>query len=551
MAALFKGVTNFLETVDQKAGEIASRQQQDADHDDDDDEEELEFEEDEEHDGDEQAKPARSGNTERHVVSNTFPVAPAAAAGDKDSTPASSARSAPTSKMISQQAYDKAMGDRDARYLALQEDFDKLQAAKKSLERSLEDVQLRYDNEHQKLVSNTAALEALRRQDDDAQEDREKLREELSRLENELTITHQSADAARRSYLIEADGKKKLEGELHQSQSALAEYKAQTRLLLDNKEQQLQQALARAKQQEPDHREVGQQAEHIRLLERRIESLTASKAAADQLVEAQKVDLDKLINQKDAATSEAARQESELRELSEKLQTTTLELLSVRDLFNNERSAHATTRQFLQDLNEQQDSKTKQKSGQQEPSVTTTETGNNKALVEAQRRAAELAELLLEKQAGLEAKRSESDQWRTRYEVSQQRLREAEMVGSSIVGLAPTNSSGSTSARPSHRSGVSRSLFQMEEGAGGETDDLRRSRFFGSLSNRGPLGRKLTDVAERLDSVSLRTGGVLRRSSVLRVALIVYIAVLHLWVFVAVSVSSSLPDQAKPGSRLP
>lgn len=162
--------------------------------------------------------------------------------------------------------------------------------------------------------------------------------------------------------------------------------------------------------------------------------------------------------------------------------------------------------------------------------------------VDWERRSKELAELILEKQSALEAKRSECEQWKTRYEVSQQRLREVEMVSSSVQALQgiTARSGGGSSG------GMSSRAVDILSGDGDSRDDgdFNRSRFFGNLQRRGPWGEKVVSVARKLDTFSLRSGSYLRRSSVLRVAVLIYVVVLQLWVFFVVSISSNVPQSA-------
>ena len=136
---------------------------------------------------------------------------------------------------------------------------------------------------------------------------------------------------------------------------------------------------------------------------------------------------------------------------------------------------------------------------------------------EVERRCKELAEIVLEKQSALEAKRFEVDQWRTRYELAQQRAREAELLSSAL----PT--------RSNHRA-----LFMDDT----NLVEPEENHFFGRLAGRGNIGAKISSVASRLDQASLKTGSVLRRYSSLRIFFVAYVVVLQVWVFVAVSFSS-------------
>jgi len=164
---------------------------------------------------------------------------------------------------------------------------------------------------------------------------------------------------------------------------------------------------------------------------------------------------------------------------------------------------------------------------------------------EWERRAKELAELVVEKQAALEARRSEADQWKARYESAQQRIREMELV--SLSAVTGGGSNGGSGHRAVHVSGASGDL--SKDHAEALMGEFGRSQFFGNLSRRGKLGKQLTTAAQHIDGLSLHAGKVLRRSSVLRVAAIVYVIVLQLWAFFAVSLTSVPPaaaDQLPP-----
>eukprot|EP00760_Papus_ankaliazontas_P021247 PhM_4_TR18662/c0_g1_i2/m.19907 len=79
-----------------------------------------------------------------------------------------------------------------------------------------------------------------------------------------------------------------------------------------------------------------------------------------------------------------------------------------------------------------------------------------------------------------------------------------------------------------------------------EIKDISSSVFFQNLSTRRWGGRGIAAVARRLDAVSLRTAYMLRANVVLRLMIVLYVLILHLWVFYLVtSYVHMLPHMAE------
>lgn len=152
---------------------------------------------------------------------------------------------------------------------------------------------------------------------------------------------------------------------------------------------------------------------------------------------------------------------------------------------------------------------------------------------ESERRAKELAQLLMEKQSALETKRAEADQWRTRFEVSQQRLREAELVSSAVQ-----RGVDGVSRRAARYTDVASAEAQQTI----ENESVSKHRVMSLLASKGGWGIGVVNAAVQIDRISLRAGGILRRNSLLRVFMVCYVAILQLYIFIIVSFSSSIPS---------
>jgi hypothetical protein len=108
------------------------------------------------------------------------------------------------------------------------------------------------------------------------------------------------------------------------------------------------------------------------------------------------------------------------------------------------------------------------------------------------------------------------------------------MISSNLVGGRSGNSS------------TARISFLDEGAASHGFDDAKGSKFLEGLSKRGTWGSRIAGAANSIDRVSLKTGAVLRRHSLLRVLIVLYVLCLHLWVFVAMTFAAPLPPGKAP-----
>eukprot|EP00762_Andalucia_godoyi_P001300 ANDGO_04948.mRNA.1 hypothetical protein len=115
---------------------------------------------------------------------------------------------------------------------------------------------------------------------------------------------------------------------------------------------------------------------------------------------------------------------------------------------------------------------------------------------------------------------------------------------------SPSSSSSSASSSVSSsmlvhdvESGSMRHRATAASAVGGHSG---QSRFFEKLSKKGVVGRKAVQVAERIDSVSLTAARTLSQYPLARVAIVVYVVLLHLWVWSVLFMRShEIPIQSR------
>lgn len=147
-----------------------------------------------------------------------------------------------------------------------------------------------------------------------------------------------------------------------------------------------------------------------------------------------------------------------------------------------------------------------------------------------ERRAKDLADLVMEKQAALELKRNEAEQWRARYETAQQRLREVELMA------AVSSSASSNHHHHQHHHQTVVNIAGDTESAGPgllqmDSTDITKNYLIQTMMRRGGRGAAaLCQTVKVWDGWLQRIVGVMRRNSLMRVSVSMYIGLVHLWV---------------------
>eukprot|EP01012_Entosiphon_sulcatum_P066008 TRINITY_DN95059_c0_g1_i1.p1 TRINITY_DN95059_c0_g1~~TRINITY_DN95059_c0_g1_i1.p1 ORF type:complete len:495 (+),score=121.85 TRINITY_DN95059_c0_g1_i1:167-1486(+) len=129
-----------------------------------------------------------------------------------------------------------------------------------------------------------------------------------------------------------------------------------------------------------------------------------------------------------------------------------------------------------------------------------------------------MAEHLMAKQSQLETTKYEKDALGVQLESANSRVKELERMlrAAQAADAHPT---------PGHAIDV-------------DTYTSHPSSPFSSLSRRGKLAARIADTSAAIDQLSLQAGRILRRSALLRVAMMTYVMLLHLWVFFVLAFSS-------------
>lgn len=236
---------------------------------------------------------------------------------------------------------------------------------------------------------------------------------------------------------------------------------------------------------------------------------------------------------------------------SSKLQSIQFQLAEIKKEYEAERSAHLSTRSRYENMLsekieevailEKQLARNHHHHNQQNSANSirgATENNNNNESSpssndEWEKRAKDLAELVMEKQSALELKRNEADQWRSRFETTQQKLREAELMAAVSKGGSRRNNVndiGGTSSIIDVPGGGS--LNNADGDVGNETD-ISKNFLIATLNRKG--GKWMNTVINYLrmfDNVVQRFVGGLRRNSLLRLAVAFYVGLVHLWVVI-------------------
>ena len=419
-------------------------------------------------------------------------------------------------------AHESSSRDRDRRYLALEADYDAVTARGRGLDVELQhraDEITSLQSEVERLKSETQVSASA---GESGSLERARLAEDLRRSEAAQRELSDQLDEISGKVAGLERGKSRAEESLLAANAALSQYKTQTKMLLDTKSKrvaELEAALSEAATKggdAPAHTDTAASAEEL-LQRPDVSALVASMIEKREA--AAREEADKRAQQTSADLKAA---QSTLAEMGDTVRSLQLHNEQLQEMYDDEkRGAEAAAQRFQISLTKhEQEVYELRKANHVGVSTPNAEKG-----LEA--KVQEMATLIMQKQQALEDKRAEADQWRTRFEVSSQRLREAEMV-SNAVKLR--------SADEPRRGGYATDYGNAEEGR--PSSAFRETALFSNIASRGRWGKKVAGAAERIDGFSLTTGSYLRRNSTLRIALLVYIVVLQLYVFIVVSVNS-------------
>lgn len=451
--------------------------------------------------------------------------------------------------------YEAAIAERAAAFQALEAsyqtltDFSQSQTAKLV---AVADDLLKVEHERDAAMRREAALSASVTQYDAAVA---ALRHEVATLQHEHSATAQQRDLLAEEQRGAREGRRRAE-ELLQSLSAeFADYKKKTRAVLEEKEALLNAAHKRATIAITNGTAPDSMADVPSTFRLEMERLRSVNDALQQECEAAshasaewEREVRSLQQQRARLEGHLTAAEAQSHELQTRLKAETDVL---EQQYEAERAAHAETRRMLNaqqqellDLQRRHGPSSSLPQGGSGGGVGSS-AGTSTELCVMEQRVRELGDALMEKQSALEAKRGEADQWRTRYEVAQQRLREAELLQSALHSSASSATASSSSHRLNANNANTRVVYvdPAAAGGGGGDDDVSKHRWMRTLSRRGGgFGEGVVTAARGIDRVSLQAGSVLRHHSLLRVGLIVYVLLLHLWVFVAVTMSGQMPS---------
>jgi hypothetical protein len=562
---MFESVTKFLEKVDQRAGEIAQQrevlQQQLPAH----DEihpQTLDF------NASGHARTGSDGSGRGGVVgsdrgvfaastSQTVPVRRSLAPVSPVVNPLSTSQVPQSALLPSQQAEvtrlsDAQLQQRDQALLRIQRDYEEMARRAREIATALE--RKTHEVEEAQAARSVAEreLEALRRNRQADEAGSATAREQVDVMQAALADSHQQTDALRQDLDIAIAQRRQWEMQAKQAQEELVDQRKRSAAALTEMERRVAAAASgrspvdsaasaeglaasaasgaaeRAKAAAADAKimELAEEltkarataAEATKAVERAQREAAAAQRAADDAVEQSKVSQAMYTGEVASHQSTRSRLEAALQDAEDEKKLLQKQLLAARNSGAAGGSAAGG------------------------PGAGSSGNANNApgGAGDWERRAKELAELVIEKQAALEARRNEADQWKARCEMSQQRIREMELVSLSAstgIGHRAVNMRTDSSAGGGGKD-------DEREHAEGMLGEFGRSQFFGNLSRRGKIGMQLTTVAQHVDGLAMHAGRVLRRSSVLRVAIILYVVVLQLWAFFAVSLSAvpQIPD---------
>jgi hypothetical protein len=561
-------LTSFLEKMDQSAGEIVAHATNQATPGRKPSPEAAEG--DEQHEVDEHAEgaieedPSVAGN--RTATQHATAAATAAPTGATDPYAENLILQKKIDTLLktnaeSERKFDRILKDRDARHAALQKDYDTCMAR-------LREAQAAQTDATQRLTESRTQIHALEHREAGLKERYAELhtrfescRDSLLRAETQLSDSSEQVKALSREREVSAVELQQLHQQLDRSKAEIQENRAKAQLLIQEKDRtidSLQRQLSEGNASMGTGAAPGKFLQIQQELEATKETLQWLRHQMQQTSASDRQTIEQLQSQVEELKGQLSTSEKLLNSSKAQEEDAQHGVRASMELYNGEVAAHQATRSHYESLIAQKDEELVKmrrrvggaggadlviKSGQvQELNNAGGEYPNPQPsqhdVQDLERRCKDLAELVMEKQAALEAKRSEAEQWRTRSELLQQRLREAELlantIGSGRSSCSPTMGSGGFG------SGGSRAVTIEEDREVQDSlnGDFSRSRFFGTLQRRGAWGQRVAGVAQTLDSVSLKTGTLLRRSSVLRVGVIAYVILLHLWVFIVLSFTS-------------
>jgi len=195
------------------------------------------------------------------------------------------------------------------------------------------------------------------------------------------------------------------------------------------------------------------------------------------------------------------------KQTSAKLQET---ITSLKMNFDESKHQHENEKKTIKDQLKEK----KEEINQLQKQINQVKYNNSSNQNELEMRNRAIAERLIEKQSQIETLNSEKAAIQLDLEKCHLKIRELQL----LAQVTPHNSRN-----------------YVDEESGYDNDayssvPMKTDRFFRNLSQRGFIARRVANAMALIDNFSISTGSVLRRIPLLRVLLVVYIILLHLWV---------------------
>lgn len=456
-------------------------------------------------------------------------------------------------KLKTENEFARLMNDKEKQQNNMQTQIDELIQQLKTKDKALTDM---------KEANDTISKEE-RRKRTDAQEAYEELKDRYSKLEDKLRSEEEDVKSLRAHFnkrereLLES--RTQLESEFTQAQNSLSE-KWQDINRLENllkmkqsefqlKEQELQEYKNRAtkvllirdkqieelkKVRSPDSSVGSNESD---LSESRLQDdddkLLAALDKEDMIMDLERLRAE---NQELAATLDLVKRQQDAEVTSSRFKIRNLEKSLEREKENVAKIQQAMATIKLSADDAKQKFEAERRDLQEElkkriadiktlqSKVTRSSSSTNSDQTEAENRARALAERLIEKQSQLETLNSEKAALYLELDKTKQRIKEVELV----ARMNPMNEA------PRRRTkGHSIDIFD-----GHDVDaavPIKTNRVFRNLSQRGFLARKVASGMQWLDGISIQSARHLRINPLLRILFVVYIFLLHAWVFFILS----------------
>jgi DNA repair exonuclease SbcCD ATPase subunit len=438
--------------------------------------------------------------------------------------------------------------NKDKTLSAFHEDNDKFSKEevrkRKELEESFAELKERYDKLEEKLMSEEEELKALQSQFSKREKD---LLDEKSQLESDFVDLQSSfneryQDVSRLENLL-----KMKQSETQLREQELHEYKNRAAKALQLRDKQIEEL---KNQLSLPHHDSSSSGNNVNSENGEASDAPPKKLSDDDNDDRLMAALDKedmimdlerlrAENQELTATLDLLKRQQEVEKTSSRFKVQNLEKALEREkqsvaklqqnlatlkLSTDElRHKFDTEKKEIQDENRKRSSDIKQL--QKKLNTAQSPTSDQS---EAELRARALAERLIEKQSQLETLNSEKAALTIELEKAKQRIKEVELVSR----ITPLSNEASRRQRRAHHT-----LDIYDDNDDDQHHDVdsavpvKTSRVFRSLSTRGFFARKLASGMQWIDSISIQSARHLRINPILRVLFVLYIIVIHAWVF--------------------